>query len=369
MKPLCPYFGECGGCTLQHIPYESQLENKANALKKAINYEEIQVFPGEPYHYRNRMDYVFSENGLGLRRKGTWWHGLDLKECVISNEKLNSLLKEVREYFLKPGQDFFDLKKKAGTLRYAVIRAPRNSSSISFVLNPESLKLKEAESLIKDFAAKTSAENILVTYVKPQTDSSISTEYITVKGSDQLKETYMGKEFYFNAQGFFQNNSVMAERMHEYCHSRLKEKSAKKATLLDLYSGVGTFGIINSSLFNKTIMIEEDSHCAASAEKNIAHNKARNTSIIRLDAKKLRELEISKPLYVITDPPRSGMHPKTIKQLNALEPEAIIYVSCNPRQLGEDLLKLESYKIKSAALFDFFPQTTHSEAVIELEKK
>ncbi|MBS3161724.1 23S rRNA (uracil-5-)-methyltransferase RumA, partial [Candidatus Woesearchaeota archaeon] len=73
--------------------------------------------------------------------------------------------------------------------------------------------------------------------------------------------------------------------------------------------------------------------------------------------------------YVITDPPRSGMHPKTIQQLNVIKPEVIIYISCNIEQLGKDLEKFPGYKIKNAAMFDMFPQTNHIEAIVEMVKK
>jgi len=88
-----------------------------------------------------------------------------------------------------------------------------------------------------------------------------------------------------------------------------------------------------------------------------------------LDAKNLKKLKFIQPLFVITDPPRSGMHPKTIEQLNILKPEIILYVSCNVEQLAKDIIKLKDYKIKSAAIFDLFPQTNHIEVIIELVKQ
>ena len=104
------------------------------------------------------------------------------------------------------------------------------------------------------------------------------------------------------------------------------------------------------------------------AQKNISLNSVRNAKIIGLDAKRFKVIEFDKEqkLFVITDPPRSGMHPKTIARLNELCPDAIIYVSCNVDQLGGDLAKFDGFRIKSAAMFDFFPQTPHSESVIEL---
>ena len=160
----------------------------------------------------------------------------------------------------------------------------------------------------------------------------------------------------------------MAEKMLEYVHALLGKHDTKQAALLDLYGGVGTFGIILADLFQSVTTVESVPSCVKAAEKNIAENKVPNVKATLLDAMQLKKLTLQKPLFVVTDPPRSGMHPKTIQQLNVLQPEVIIYVSCNIQQLAKDLPKFKNYQIKSAALFDLFPQTPHVEAIVELVK-
>jgi len=93
-----------------------------------------------------------------------------------------------------------------------------------------------------------------------------------------------------------------------------------------------------------------------------------NADAMVLDAQYLKRLDLpSKDLYVVTDPPRSGMHPKTIEHLRKAKPKVIIYISCNVAQLKSDLPKFTDYKVKSAAVFDLFPQTRHMESVVEME--
>lgn len=364
--PLCKYFGKCGGCSLQHIDYSLQLENKRKALANAVKYDDIniKVFSGKEYYYRNRMDMIFHQNGLGFREKDCWYKIVDVEKCVISNEGLNLLLKEVRDFFKIV--DCFDVKKHTGTFRYAVIRTPKNDSSISFVLNDGSVRLSDAVEKIKEFTKATTAKNVIVTYVPSNTDISISDDFFVVKGTDMLKEEYLSKTFWYSVQGFFQNNPEMAEKMISYSKDLLKKYDTKRSHLLDLYGGVGTFGIINSELFEGVTIVENDKNCISAANKNIVENDIKNAKAVILDAKQLKKLNLPKPLLVITDPPRSGMHPKTIQQLNELKPEAIIYVSCNINQLGKDIPKFKNYTVKSVALFDLFPQTLHSEAVVEL---
>jgi len=385
--PKCPYFarpdrtpfgrGKCGGCATQHLEYELQLENKKKRAQQALNFDDVKVFFGEEWFYRNRMDMIFTKNGIGFREKGSWKWKVDVDKCVISNHRLNDLITEVRENF--GGVDPFDTKLLTGTYRYAVIRTPQNDSSISFVLNKDSTRCGEAVERIKDFSRKTTANNILVTYISSNTDQSIGSEYIVIKGSDMLTETLMDKAFRYSAQGFFQNNHEMAEKMHKYVHNILRLQADKRLSasgkpvagdvhLLDLYGGVGTFGIINSDLFKTVQTVESFEGCIEAAKANIELNQVKNVEAILLDAKQLKKINLQSPLFVVTDPPRSGMHPKTILGLIERKPEVIIYISCNISQLEKELPKfLKHYKLKSVAIFDLFPQTNHMETVVELK--
>lgn len=367
---LCPYFGKCGGCSSQSISYEQQLINKRKivAQNTGVDVNFVKVFYDKPFYYRNRMDFIFHPKGLGLRERGNWKNIIDIEQCMISNEKLNLLLKELRNHF--KGVDAFDLIRKTGNYKYAVIRTPGDSSSISFVLNEDSMKLGDAIEKIKDYSKISSADNIVITYVPKNTDMSISEEFFVVKGSDMINENLLGRKFEYSVQGFFQNNSVLAEKMHEYVNQLIRAhqiNNQNNTNLLDLYAGVGTFGINNAHLFNKVFIVESDKHCIASARLNIENNNIRNAEAILLDASNLKKLKLENPLFVITDPPRSGMHPKTIEELQRIKPKNIIYISCNIEQLGKDLKKFSGYKLKSVAMFDLFPQTPHIETIIELK--
>jgi 23S rRNA (uracil1939-C5)-methyltransferase len=362
--PRCPYFGKCGGCAFQDVDYGAQLERKRDKLSQALQFENIPIFSGRDYYYRQRMDMVFHAGGLGFREKGSWSRVVDVEECVISNDGLNGLIREIREFF--GGIDAFDLRTRVGTFRYAVIRTPPSDSAVSIVLNKDSEKLDEARSRIKEYGEKTRAKNVLMTFVTHESGASISDEYEVVKGSDMLEESYLGFAFKYHVQGFFQNNHDMAEKLHAYCHDLLKSYPRRDAHLLDLYGGVGTFGIINADLFKDVTILENFEPAIQACEENIKENGLSNIKPIVMDAKHLKILELAEPLVAILDPPRSGMNPRTLKRLNKLRPELIVFISCNVKLLRRELPYLSNYKIKSAALFDLFPQTPHQEAVIEL---
>lgn len=362
--PLCPYFGNCGGCTAQHIDYVIQLENKKKQLQTMTKQENVEVFFDKEYGYRNRMDCIFQKNGLGLRKKGQWDSIVPIGKCVIAEEKINTIIQEIEQAF--KDCDTFYIRKHSGTFRYAVIRSTPVDSSLSFVLNSNSQRLQEAIEKIKSFSETSSAQNILVTYVPANSDMSISSDYFIVKGNDFLQTNLQGKKFFYPIQGFFQNNHSMAEKMQNYVSQLVEKYDTKNAMLLDLYGGVGTFGIVNASFFKEVLIIESVKESIECAKKNAEENRYNNVKTIVLDAKQIARIPCLKPFFVITDPPRTGMDQKTISYLNLEKPEAIIYISCNPQQLTKDLSKFRNYSIKSVALFDLFPQTPHSEAIVEL---
>lgn len=365
IEPLCPYFGRCGGCSDQDRELSEQLISKRSRLREALESEDIQVYSGRPYRYRNRMDFVFHAQGLGLRERGAFDKFVDIEQCAISNPKLNALLTEVREFF--QGVFYFDVRRRFGTFCYAVIRTPSGSSSVSIVLNKKDKRLAEAKARIEAYAEVTQADNILVTYVPHNRNVSVSEEYEVIKGSDLLQDNYLGHNFLFPTQGFFQVNHEMASQVHTYCQELLAGyANTSQAHFLDLYGGVGTFGILNASRFQKVLILENFPPAILAAQKNLAENGVKNAETICQDAKHLNQLELPRPLYVIIDPPRSGIHPKTLKQLNQLDCESLLYVSCNPKLLERDLKELTRFQVGRAALFDMFPQTPHMEAVVEL---
>ncbi|MEK6892087.1 MAG: 23S rRNA (uracil(1939)-C(5))-methyltransferase RlmD [Nanoarchaeota archaeon] len=358
-QPLCPYFGTCAGCDTQHLEYELQLKNKVKSLSSFTNFQhdKIEVFHDQEYHYRNRMDFVFQSDKLGLRAKGN--SIIDVKICPISNDRLNEFLAETRVFFDK----IKSYNLKPNTFLYAVIRTPSMDSSVSFVINDNSPDKTKAIGLVKEFSKKSKAENVVIGYAA---NNEILTEnFIVAKGKENLKDKFLGKVFFFHSQGFFQNNSSVAEKMISYVKTKL---SSKKGHLLDLYGGVGVFGLSTNELFDKVTIVESFPLSVKYAEENIKFNKIKNAEAICMDAKNINKLKFSRPLHAVTDPPRTGMGNIALQKLIELKPETIIYVSCNPLKFKKEFIKFNrnGYKISSVALFDMFPQTNHIEAVVEM---
>jgi 23S rRNA (uracil-5-)-methyltransferase RumA len=380
--PLCKHFGSCGGCSAQHIQYSLTLENKKKYIADQLRRlnitvpENITIKHADPYHYRNRMDFVFFAGGLGLREKDKFDKIIPIERCEIANEKVNSLLTEVKEWFKKTDLEAFNLRNKQGTMKYALIRASEYSddSTICFALNSESGQLAYHIDRVKEFAKITTAKNIVIARVKAQHDDSTSDDYFEVKGMETMEEMFLGKKIEYHSQGFFQNNPKTAMLMVEHAKQILSDHETKESNLLDLYGGVGTFGLCLADMFKKTVVIESVPESIECAKKNIASNNIANAEAHCLDSAKMGKV-ISKSnenakLFAITDPPRSGMTRQAIENLMALEPEVIVYVSCNPQQFSREMLVFQKkYELKGITVFDMFPQTTHIETMAELVRK
>lgn len=364
--PKCPYFTECGGCQTQHIPYEVQLKNKQQRLAQLfqVPIEQIKVFSANPYNYRNRMDFIFHNDGLGFREKGNWRKILDIEQCPISDQTINTLLTEIREQF--SDIDAFKLRSHKGMFRFAVIRSPKGGSAITFILNEDATGRFQVMEQLEKYAKNSTAQNILVGFVPAETESSTAFEVVELKGSQWLTEEIDGRKFRFHSQGFFQNNTQMAQKMVTHVQELLKDASGE---LLDLYGGVGLFGISCAKPFEKVHIVESVDPAIEAALYNLKQNSVKGDAHV-LDAKKINKLKI-RPKHVITDPPRSGMDRLAIKHLIAMNPKTITYISCNPEQLSKELFsfKQAGYNIESAAMFDLFPQTNHMEAIVHLKRK
>ena len=325
--------------------------------RRILMRDDVEFVPGPASHYRARMDFVFFPGGLGLREPGSHDRFVDIRESDLAVPRINELLAAVRERFV--GFDPFDQRTKRGGLRYCVIRS-LDTASVSFVVNPEAERLGELTRAIESFVRGTSCENVLVTRVPPETDASVSSDYDVVKGSDLLEAELGGAKLFVHAQGFFQNDVEVAEKMHVFARDCL----LGGGTLVDLYGGVGAFACSLGSAFERAIVIEDHEGSAALAQRNLEANGIAGEAIAG-DATLLARFDPDRAT-VVTDPPRTGMSERAMRSLARMRPERVLYVSCNPLVLPRDLAYLRGYSIERACAFDLFPGTDHFELVVSL---
>lgn len=391
--PLCKHYDTCGGCSLQQLTHETQLAQKKVYVERLLN-TKVTMFSQNEFHYRNRMDFIFTRHGIGLRQRGSFKSLVTIQECVIAEPKINQVLSQIQAHFADV--DCFDLQKQSGTYKYATIRSTDTQCSVTFILNQDSTKISQASEKIEAFAQLTCATEVLIGFVSAKVDESTSLEVYAVKGNEYLTQQLCGKTIFFSTQGFFQNNTAMAQKMVEHIRTlvlkvfsatstvghvehveqagqvdQVKQSTNQSFHLLDLYGGVGSFGICLADLFKSVTIVESFAPSIEMAKKNIADNRIMNASAHVLDAAQLHKLNLPTQLCVINDPPRSGMTQKALQGLLKLRAPVIIYVSCNIEQTAKELTQFYSagYVLESVAAFDLFAQTNHIEVVLELRRK
>ena len=364
----CPYFGSCGGCAWQALAYPKQVEAKRDLINESFSerklpYRVETVTPAEDiFYYRNRMDFVFGQNGeLGLKESGKWYSYLDLNECSLLSPESVEIMNRVRAWVKKHNLPPYSTKTEKGFQRYLVIReGKRTGERVVNLLTTSQFAMPD------DFAATIGdlATHVLHGVNDSITDLSIADTCTVLKGSLDFHEEANGVRYTVPFGSFFQTNTAMAEKLFTAVADACK--GAKE--VLDLYCGVGFFALGLAKAGIKAHGVEIDPNAIRAATQSAVENHLTGVTFHSAKAEDVSWKE-SKADMVIVDPPRAGLHPRVIETLLEMAPQRILYVSCKHSRFAEELPKfLAKYRVTSLQAFDLFPHTPHVELVALLDK-
>lgn len=393
-EPICEHFGTCGGCRSLHIPYKKQLEYKQLQVEEAfnrighLNYPEIQPILGakEIYHYRNKMEYTFSNRGwltqeqidggkeydrraLGLHVPGRYDGVLHLKECHLQNKVGNEIRTFVYDLAIQHDYTFYNVKAHQGFLRNLIMRNNIIGEwmvTLSFGEEKTSAIKVILDALKEKFPSITSLNYVIN---EKKNDTLYDLEIINYYGEAYLTESLGALKYKIGPKSFFQTNSQQAKSLYDVVNNMLNIHSDD--TVYDLYTGIGSIALYVAQTAQKVIGIETVGEAIEDALINVEINQIENATFIEASVEKILDEEFIKtyglPDIVITDPPRVGMHADVIKVLLQAAPKQIVYVSCNPATQARDLsLLAEKYDILEVQPVDMFPNTYHIENVVNL---
>lgn len=385
IEPKCPVFGQCGGCSSQYISYEKQLEFKKEQVLKLFQNANIKDFEflgieGSPeeWEYRNKMEFTFGdmEKGgditLGMHMKGKSFSIVTVDECKIVDEDFRIILKTVLDYFKGKGFPHYKVMRREGYLRNLVIRKAKNTGEILISIVTTSqidFNMEEISDILKNLQYKGEVKGILHIINDSLSDVVQGDKINVLYGKDYIMEDLMGLKFKISPFSFFQTNSKGAEELYSIVKDFMGD--AKSKVVFDLYCGTGTIGQIAASNAKKVIGIELIEEAVKSANENAKLNHLTNCEFIAGDVAKVIKDVKTKPDIIILDPPRPGVHPTALKYVIDFNAKDIIYVSCNPKTLVNDLKVLieAGYNIEKVVAKDMFPQTPHIECVVKLKRK
>jgi len=390
----CPYFEWCGGCTWQSLSYQNQLKHKreivADSLRHLAGETDIEVLPvlpsDENFGYRNKMEFSFSDRrwllpnelgineiskdfALGLHVPGTFDKIIQVDHCLLQSERANKVLGLVNDYARREGLSPYGIRSHKGFLRFLVIRQSRYNGEVmvNIVTSEEDRRALQplADQLAKRFPFVTSVLNNINS--RPAQIATGEKE-ILLAGKDHIVEELGGYLFKISANSFFQTNSAQAEQLYEQV-MQFAEIS-KHEIVWDLYAGTGTISLFLARQAKEVVGFELVESAVSDAGKNAQEHKISNVSFVAGDLLHTLRHTLPKPDVLVTDPPRSGMHEKVVRYITEIQPERLVYVSCNPTTLARDLTILkESYRIEKVQPVDMFPQTYHIETVVKLKRR
>lgn len=380
----CPHAGTCGGCLWQHLKYEAQLDIKRKMIQSAFTEagHDQTIAPVVPCpsdkpfrsYYRNRMDYTIGWNSeIGLKEYGSWNRYVDVKTCFLLNEDAGTILQHVREWMTAQDLQPWDAKFYHGDIRYVVIREGKHTKQrIIIVVVHDAARIQSAarEDLLNRLSPFCTS--LLIGEQKLTTDISLAQTFEALKGEPYFEEIANDVRYRIHPNSFFQTNTMMAEQLQRVVATHIQNEQQKSKTILDLYCGLGFFGIYLAKQFPNIHVsgFEIDAEAIELAKHNAeTNNVSDRCTFTSGPAEDLSWKDIDADV-IILDPPRSGLHPKVLKTVMEKKPETIIYVSCNYHRLVEELKTFkELYEVEDVQALDLFPHTPHVEVIVKMKKR
>lgn len=391
-EPVCDIFHDCGGCIYQTIPYEEQLQLKADMVQRLLEpvfHSDQPVFDGikgspKEFGFRNKMDFSFGneERGgelrLGLHKKMTRYTVLNADSCKTTHPDMTKILTCVRLYCLEHDFPIFNKSTHEGFLRFLLVRRSESTGEILVTLAATS-QIEHDFTPLRDRLLALDLEGEIVGIYRAVddawADALIADEMICLYGQDYMTEHLLGLSFKVTMFSFFQTNSVGAEVLYDTVRTYVRESESikgrtEKPVIYDLYCGTGTIGQIVSTEARKVYGIELIPEAAAAANENAALNGITNCSFVAGDVMEQLASLPERPDYLILDPPREGIRPKTLRALMDFDVQNMVYVSCKASSFATDMAAMKEFGWHAVryALVDLFPGSAHVETVVLMSR-
>jgi 23S rRNA (uracil1939-C5)-methyltransferase len=377
-EPQCPHFKTCGGCQLQHLSYEAQLDYKTQQVKDALerigHLENIQVNPAmgmeDPWRYRNKAQFPIGlvKDQLTVGFYAARSHNLiGIDQCPIQhgiNEKVTAL---VRKFINTYNIPVYQESTHKGIVRHVVTKVGFKSNQLMVIVvtNGELPRKKELVSILRE--GLPAITSIIQNYQNEKTNVVLGKRNVTLWGSDTILDAIGDLKFKISPLSFFQVNPVQTEKLYskalEYANLTGNEK------VIDAYCGIGTISLFLARKAAKVYGVEVIDQAIQDAKENAKLNGIENVEFLAGESEtvipRLAKLG-AKADVVVVDPPRKGCDQKLLEAIVEMSPDRMVYVSCNPATLARDLQFMEGneYRAVEVQPVDMFPQTMHVESIV-----
>ncbi|PAB58161.1 23S rRNA (uracil(1939)-C(5))-methyltransferase RlmD [Anaeromicrobium sediminis] len=382
--PVCAHAHECGGCQIMHIDYEEQLKIKTKKVKDSLErigkLENVTVHDTigmtNPYYYRNKAQFpvgmIDSKSLIGFYKKKS--HDIvNLETCHIQQKVNEKVVEVMRKYIDEKKISVYDEKKHKGFIRHILTKVGYATGEIMVVIIGNGYELMYEEEIVQDLVDNIEGlESVVLNINRNKANKILGKKCKTLYGKDTIIDYIGNLKFEISPLSFFQVNPTQTEVLYskalEYANLSGKE------TVYDIYCGIGTISLFLAGKAKQVYGIEVIDAAIDDAKINAKINNIDNAAFFVGKAE-----EVVPKMYkdgmvadvAVVDPPRKGCDERVLDTLVKMNPERIVYVSCNPSTLARDLKYLDEngYKTVEAQPVDMFPHTTHVETVTLIEKK
>ena len=383
---ICQHDEFCGGCIYQGVPYEEQLAVKEAEVKNIFAEKDIHpdIFDGiegcseeHRYRYRNKMEYTFGDfvkDGpicLGMHKKKNFMSIVTVDHCQLVDEDFNKILRFSLDFAVEMGYKHYHKKSHTGLLRHLIVRKGIRTGELLVNIVTSSEEGFDEEAYVNGLLELPLTNNIggiLRTLNDNIADKVTCEELKILWGKDYYMENILGLQFKVSAFSFFQTNVDAVERLYSYAVSLIDDFENKE--VFDLYCGTGTISQVLALKAKEVIGVELVEEAVEAARENAGLNGLENCRFIAGDVFEVLKNVEEKPDVIVVDPPRVGIQPKALDKILGYGVEQIIYISCNPKTLADNIKYMEYYGYECRYLkpFDNFPFTKHTETVALLSK-
>ncbi len=391
VKPKCDSFKRCGGCSLLHMDYAAQLEYKQKKVESCLkriggvsNIEEIMepiIGMENPYYYRNKVQLPIGRDKEGKLIAGFFakrTHAIvENKECVIQNKVNGKIMEKVMEWIEANEITLYDEATLKGMLRYVMTRTGYVTGQIMVVLvvNAQGLTRLAQQDLVNRLTQIENMASINISYNKKNTNVIMGDVVKCIYGNPYI-EDYIGEiKFKISAQSFYQVNPIQTVKLYNTALEYADLDGTQ--TVWDLYCGIGTISLFLAKSAKQVYGVEIVKRAVKDATENAVINGIKNAQFFAGAAEivvpeKYRESnKTMKAEVVVVDPPRKGCDNVLIDTIAAMEPQRVVYVSCDPATLARDVevFRKKGYECKRVRCTDMFPGSFHTETVALLVRK
>ena len=385
VEPKCSCARACGGCQLQALSYEKQLEFKEKKVRG--NLERIGGFSDleiekvigmeHPWRYRNKAQYPVGKDKDGKIITGFYagrTHSIiPNQDCLLGAEINETILEKVIAYMEENHVTPYDETTGRGLVRHVLIRCGYQTGEIMVCLIVNGRKLPAAEKLTDSLREIPGMTSISLNVNTKRNNVILGEEVINLWGQAFITDAIGEVKYQISPLSFYQVNPIQTEKLYE---TALEFAGLTgKETVWDLYCGIGTISLFLAKKAKQVYGVEIVPPAIADARKNAALNGIENAEFYVGKAEKvLPEKYEQEGIFadvIVVDPPRKGCDEAVLQTMLKMKPERIVYVSCDSATLARDLKRLceEMYEVKRVAVCDMFPQGVHVESIVLLQKR